>query len=90
MCNCGKKRNAYADQSYQLSNGVTDEQPINKMWTDTYFEYTGKSGLTVTGGVTGKRYRFNHTGDIQLIDYRDASGMMAVTQLKRVKTTAGA
>jgi len=89
MCNCGKKRNAYAEQSYKQSNGVTNEQPDRKMWTDTYFEYTGNSGLTVSGGVTGKRYRFNQPGDIQLIDYRDASGMMAVTLLKRVKNSSG-
>jgi hypothetical protein len=85
MCNCGNKRNAYAQQSYNLSSGAAGEQPVKKMWADVQFEYTGHSALTVTGGVTGKRYRFNHPGDIKLIDYRDASGMMAVPLLKKVK-----
>jgi hypothetical protein len=85
MCNCGNKRNTYTGQSYKLSNDVASDIETKKMWTDVHFEYTGHSGLTVTGGVTRKRYRFNHTGDIQVIDYRDAGGMMAVPVLKKVK-----
>jgi hypothetical protein len=85
MCNCGNKRKAHAQQSYKLSGGAADEQPPKKMWADVHFEYTGHSALTVTGGVTAKRYRFNHSGDTKLIDYRDAGGMMAVPVLKKVK-----
>ena len=87
MCNCGNKRNNYAQQSYKLSNDVVNEERTKKMWADIYFEYTGNTGLTVTGSVTGKKYRFNLPGDIQVIDYRDASGMMAVPVLKSIKTT---
>lgn len=55
------------------------------MWPDTYFQYTGKSALTVTGKITGKNYRFTKPGEMQVIDYRDASGMMAVPVLKKVR-----
>ena len=80
MCNCGDKRSAYASEPYKLSNDMRNE-PIKKMWNDKNFQYTGKTALTVIGGITGKKYRFTHSGDVQLIDYRDASGMMAIPNL---------
>ena len=82
MCNCGNKRNEYSGQVYKLSNELTNE-PVRKMWNDAKFQYTGNTALTVTGGITRKKYRFTHSGDIQLIDYRDASGMMAIPNLVR-------
>ena len=83
MCNCGSKRN---NISQPLSGNVARERTPAKMWPDVKFEYTSKSGLSVTGSVTGKKYRFNHLGDLQLIDYRDASGMAAVPHLKKMRT----
>jgi hypothetical protein len=85
MCNCGNKRDNYAQQSYKLSHNVVNVEGTKKMWADIHFEYTGNTGLTVTGSVTGKKYRFNHSGDIRIIDYRDASGLMAVPVLNKVK-----
>jgi hypothetical protein len=85
MCNCGNKRNIYTEQSYKLSNEVAADVPVKKMWADSKYEYTGQTGLTVTGGVTGRRYRFTHHGDVQVIDYRDAGGMKGVPVLRRVK-----
>lgn len=57
------------------------------MWPDAEFEYTGLTALTVTGSVTGKRYRFFHPHNVQKVDYRDAAGMMAVPVLKKVIRT---
>ena len=82
MCNCGNKRDTITQS---LSGAVVAENNPVRMWPDVNFEYTGNSGLSVTGGITGKKYRFNHPGDIQLIDYRDASGMMAIPVLKKMK-----
>lgn len=89
MCNCGNKRNEYTNQPQKLSNAVAGMEQTKKLWADIYFEYTGNSGLTIIGGVTGKRYRFDHSGDIQLIDYRDAGGMIAVPVLKKIKGKTG-
>lgn len=84
MCNCGNKRETLT-QSLSLSGSVTPDKNPPGMWADSSFEYTGKSGLTITGFVTGKKYRFNHPGDVQLIDYRDASAMAGVPVLKKVR-----
>ena len=82
MCNCGNKRNdPVRMQSFNQPKKIIPPKPA--MWPDTYFEYTGKTGLTVTGNVTGKPYRFGQPGDKQLIDYRDAAAMMRVQVLKK-------
>jgi len=86
MCNCGNKRNALNHASHPLSSGVAPEQRYAQLWPDVSFEYTGHSALSVTGSITGKKYRFHHPGDIQTIDYRDASSMMAVPVLKKIKS----
>lgn len=64
------------------ANNVTNNPPA-KMWEDVWFEYTGQTSLTVKGSVSRNVYRFNAHGDKQLIDYRDASAMMAVPVLKK-------
>ncbi len=82
MCNCGNKRDAVTSA---LSRPQNFTMPVQKgsMWPDEYFEYTGKTALTVTGNISGKKYRFN-SGEKLLVDYRDASGLMKVPVLKRV------
>jgi hypothetical protein len=86
MCNCGNKRDELATQSpARHSNAEPLNEPERKTRTDTNFVYTGNSALSVTGSVSGKRYRFNFMGDTQMIDYRDVEGMYAVPVLKKIK-----
>jgi len=39
---------------------------------------------TITGKVTGKRYRFQGTGAMQAVDRRDADAMIATGAFERV------
>ena len=78
MC-CGQKRNDYSNKSQS-----TNSQSSTSSTSDVSFEYTGESALSITGSSTGRRYRFNRKGEVQSIDFRDASGMMAVPVLRRV------
>jgi len=48
------------------------------------FEYAGKTGMTVQGPVTGKRYRFDKPGSRVLVDPRDSPSLSAVPHLRRV------
>lgn len=48
------------------------------------FRYIGQRGMAVTGGVSGRKYRFFHSGDEVLIDSRDVPGMAAVPNVERV------
>jgi hypothetical protein len=55
------------------------------VWTDfagVRFEYTGATGLTVRGPITGRNYRFNGPGEQVVVDSRDAPSMMAVPRLR--------
>jgi hypothetical protein len=82
MCNCGKKRTEYSQQG----NAATQlKAPVSSIQqnTNSVFEYTGKTALTVTGNITGRSYRFNRPGDLQSIDPRDTAGMMSVPVLRR-------
>lgn len=86
MCNCGNKRNSYSNVGKNpLKEPEYSMIPHTKIFSDSHFEYSGKSALTVKGNITGKIYRFEFTGDVRLIDYRDASAMYAVPVLKKVK-----
>ncbi len=49
------------------------------------FKYTGKTGLTVMGPVTGMQYRFIGPGATLPVDARDRYGMMAVPKLRLVQ-----
>ena len=49
------------------------------------FQYTGKTALTVIGNITGNRYRFNYTGDIQPVDAQDAVGITGIPVLRKLQ-----
>jgi len=48
-----------------------------------FFEYMGKTGMTVTGPVTGRRYRFEGSGARVEVDLRDRRSLAAVPQLRQ-------
>ena len=84
MCNCGRKRLDGAGNGRPLRGEVTATGVgNNKLWQDVFFEYTGHTGVTVTGRVTGRPYRFPEPGARVAVDYRDAMAMMAVPVLRR-------
>ena len=56
--------------------------------TSVVFEYTGATGLTAFGPITGVRYRFNRPGARIPVDVRDAQGLSAVPVLRRVPAGA--
>jgi hypothetical protein len=54
--------------------------PVNTV----LFQYIGKSGMTVFGPITGRRYRFGQPGVIVSIDPRDAPSVDSVPHLQRI------
>ena len=48
------------------------------------YEYTGKTGLTVFGGATRRRYRFAASGAQVAVDARDGASLDRVPNLRRV------
>jgi hypothetical protein len=94
MCNCGKKRNEFQNNAPAAAAApvnppaaaVAAARPAAKpgavMPGQTSIAYFGKTALTITGTITGKRYRFRFPGDIQAIDNRDVPALVLVPVLK--------
>jgi hypothetical protein len=88
MSCCGNKRQnlPFVSRPNSFSEGHSYEETAReKIQPDINFEYTGETALTVKGIITGRSYRFNYKGDVQSIDPRDASSMMAIPVLKQKK-----
>jgi len=54
-----------------------------------YFEYAGKTALTVVGPVSGTRYRFVTPGSRVAVDLRDRKQVAAVPGLVEVGSLQG-
>ena len=82
---CGQKR-MEAVASVAPRPGSTDPSvgaaPVRR--TQAIFEYLGATGLTVTGPVTGQRYRFERRGARVAVDLRDRRSVAAVPHLREV------
>ena len=50
-----------------------------------YFEYLGKTGVTVIGPRTHKRYRFDSPGAVVAVDSKDWRALSAVSVLRQVR-----
>jgi hypothetical protein len=55
-----------------------------------YFQYLGKTGLTVIGPRTRRRYRFDRPGAVVAVDRRDERALAAVSVLRQVARPAEA
>ena len=49
-----------------------------------YFEHVGSRGLTVVGGASGARYRFEARGVVVAADPRDRLSLQGVPSLRQV------
>jgi len=51
-----------------------------------YFQYTGRTatGVTLVGGLTGTRYRFEYPGAIVPVDARDRRSLAGVAVLRQL------
>jgi hypothetical protein len=87
---CGKQR----EQLYRTvpTRGKPNPQPMvatparPTLHRTGSFEYIGKTGLTVLGPVSGRRYRFNHPGAIVEVDPRDSPSMTTVPCLRPTRS----
>jgi hypothetical protein len=85
MSCCGSKRESLKQTLTSTVQPTKETEPL-PMWNDVLFEYTGIYPASFKGSITGNRYHFSFSGERQLIDYRDVSGMRAETFLKKAVT----
>jgi hypothetical protein len=88
MSCCGKKREQFtaAASSRPHSGRPVSIPPIppQPLQSRVFFEYVGRTGLTVIGSTTGKQYRFERTGARLEVDLRDRFAMSAVPNLRQL------
>ncbi len=89
MC-CGKSR-AVLSQTGMVSpanRGVRPSPAVASRQRSSvaYFEYTGKTALTVIGRVTRTSYRFSAPGSRLSVDLRDRAAVAAVPGLAQVQS----
>ncbi len=88
MSCCGKSRERYEGMAAPLpaverpAANTPGTRPAPRFTVE--FEYTGETGLTVIGGITGKRYRFPGRGARVAVDVRDRRSVAAVPHLRAV------
>ena len=87
---CGEKR-------VQLLNTPKPSQLVNKQKDETpsihvpaqdhlaFFQYIGKTRLTVIGRETRRLYRFDRPGAVTLVDKRDQRSLEKVPGLRLVR-----
>jgi hypothetical protein len=82
---CGQKRQQLRETNARRSEPGQPAGPGQSAQSATfYFEYVGRTGLTVVGPITGRRYRFGRAGARVTVDGRDAMSLAAVPKLRQV------
>lgn len=91
MACCGRNRQLLSAVPGASSGGTASyaskpgEAAEKKYYTVAYFEYTGKTKLTVIGPRTGKRYVFDKPGAVVMVDLKDRLSLTAVAGLRQKK-----
>ena len=83
---CGEKRSALPQSvPGRPAEPMEERVPTRQAVTPeaVYFAYVGKTGLTVQGPITGRRYRFDGPGAVIAVDRRDGPSLAAVPNLRR-------
>ncbi len=87
MSCCGNKRLRFAGPAPASTRATpppaTFRAPVVRR-ADMFFEYVGRTALTVTGPVTGLRYRFSASGARLAVDAADQPSMAKLPQLRRI------
>jgi hypothetical protein len=92
MC-CGRNRPTLPQTrrmapAMRMGNPVNSggAQPATPAKPVTYFQYNGRTALTVNGPVTGVTYRFHAPGRRVVVDLRDRQSLVAIPQLTEVRS----
>jgi hypothetical protein len=86
---CGKKRAQIRrkNQARRVPEPAkkTDAQPQPEPDRGVYFQYLGKTGVTVIGPWTRQRYCFDRPGAVVAVDPRDRRSLSIVPVLRQVR-----
>jgi hypothetical protein len=80
MACCGQRRAMVG------TGGLTAESPRHKRLGSNFalYEYVGSTAMTVTGSISGLKYRFGQPGAKVQVDRRDILSIVGLPNLRRV------
>jgi hypothetical protein len=81
MACCGQRRGQIAAGG-TVAGGARASQPGARF---ALYEYTGLTGMTVSGPVSGSKYRFASPGAKAQIDMRDVASLSGLPNLRRLE-----
>ena len=90
MSCCGKARAAMGAPAIFAGGTVTSAQAFASAaapgvrQSRVFFEYVGRTGLTVIGPASGRRYRFERPGARLEVDLKDRRSLAQVPHLRQV------
>jgi hypothetical protein len=58
--------------------------PQTQFQSRVFFEYMGRTALSVVGAVTGKHYRFERRGARLEVDLRDRHSLVGIPHLRQL------
>ena len=80
MACCGQRR-AMASSNGKLADAAPARRAASR---EALYQYTGATGMTVTGPVSRTTYRFDGPGATRQIDPRDLASMAGLPDLRRL------
>ncbi|HEX8989731.1 MAG TPA: hypothetical protein VF816_17365 [Rhodocyclaceae bacterium] len=84
MC-CGQRRNQLrAVAALHRSLLPLEPSASHSSHVVVWFEYFGRTGMTVRGSASGKDYRFERPGFRVAVDSRDAPAFAGIPNLRQV------
>jgi hypothetical protein len=86
MACCGRRAMIHEPGLARRPSALTQLPPATATGRQSYlvFEYAGRTGMTVVGGVSGRRYRFDAPGARVAVDPMDRASLSAVPHLRAV------
>lgn len=86
MSCCGQKRTQVSQTTQRAEASQPSAETISQPQIDprVYFQYVGKTALTIVGPISQKRYRFEHPGVVVEVDPKDKRAFAGVSVLTPV------
>lgn len=86
---CGSLRQRLYKKKDKAKDGVQTQSQVHdtsaKDRKEVFFQYVGKTGITVIAPISGMKYRFIGHGAVMSVDPKDLKALTNVPNLRQVR-----
>jgi len=84
-CNCQSAKQVAQPKAQSIQTNGTSANSGNQIRPAfASVRYTGPTSTTTTGPVSGRQYKFTHTGAVVQVDPRDRPALTKVPHLRQI------